>query len=117
MNQQELLSTQNSADQTHTNKQDSSKPIHERVQLPGTPFWIVGNQETGYHLTMGKYKLTQEPFKTKDDVQIWLLENQWNVTLSVALCAASDINEQEYKKLQQLKEIEKTLPNNQNQQQ
>lgn len=88
MKNQELLRLQTGAEESNT----PSKPLYEREQIENSPFWIIGNEEEGYNITMGKYKITQEPLKTKLDAIIWLEKHKWDVVLTVALCAITDIN-------------------------
>lgn len=100
MKQSELLDTLTNVQKTNT----TNKPLFEREQLPGSPFWLIGNSEQGYNITMGKYKITQEPFKaeTIPDALIlayrWLDNNQWDVVLTIALCAITDIENQKSKR-------------------
>jgi hypothetical protein len=91
MKQQELLQEQTGGENDHT-KQQSGK-LWDREQIEHSPFWIVGNKEQGYHITMGKYRLTleNEPLPTALDARIWLETHKWDVILSVALCAYTDM--------------------------
>lgn len=84
-----LLNTQLNAEESPT-KQKSSELV-EREQIVDTPFWIIGNKETGYFLTMGKYRLT-EPMKTKTAVRTYLRANTWNVTLQMCLLVYNDVS-------------------------
>lgn len=97
MTQQELLATQNNIDEKNTNNNNSSN--YTRQQLDGTPFWIIGNNEEGYKLTMGKYKISNT-MATPEEVETWLLIHQWDVVLSVALCAYTDLENQKNTKSQ-----------------
>jgi hypothetical protein len=87
MKQQELLQQQTGAEKQNT----PSKPLYEREQIENSPFWIIGNEEEGFNITMGKYKITQEPVKTKLDALLWLEAHKWDVVLTVALCAYTDM--------------------------
>jgi hypothetical protein len=87
MKQNELLATQMNVAETPTN----SKPLFHKEQIENSPFWIIGNEEKGFNITMGKYKITQEPQSTPLDALIWLEENKWDVILTVALCAYTDM--------------------------
>lgn len=91
MTQREIL-----ADLTETEVKPS-KPLFEREQIPNTPFWIIGNPEVGYHITMGRYKITYSEMHADDIIQAmtiakgWLENNKWDVILTVALCAITDV--------------------------
>lgn len=63
---------------------DSNKntELINRTQLPGTPFTIVGNDENGYMLTLGKFKLT-EILPTQQDVIQKIVEEHWNIILNL----------------------------------
>lgn len=86
--QRELLATQTTAENNH--KENS--PLIERQQIENTPFWIIGNKETGYNLVMGKWKLTTQPHKTKNDLKKWMNKNHWNLTLTMIICATNDLH-------------------------
>lgn len=78
---EELLKLQTNAKEVH--KDDS--PLIERIEIPTTPFIIVGNKTVGYMLTYGKYQLT-EYFDTVDKVQVYLNENTWIITERLIGC-------------------------------
>lgn len=100
----ELLQLQTNAEKTNTNK--DSSPLIEREQIPNTPFWIIGNKDDGYHIIMGKYRITNEILDLTrylehgngepeihlalTEAQTWLENNQWNVILSMALIAITE---------------------------
>lgn len=92
----ELLTTQLNADQ-QDNSDSSAKPIWERAQIVNSPLWIVGNQEKGYHITMGKYKITKDPIEKGSQATLeqmaedWLYLHIWDVILTIALCASQDL--------------------------
>lgn len=100
----ELLQEQTTADQADNsdskNGVTTSTPNWEREQIPGTPFWIVGNNDKGYNIIMGKWKLTQE--EIYNDVQAplqqlahhWLQNNTYNTILSMIICVTTDIEKQ-----------------------
>lgn len=103
----ELLQEQTTADQADNsdlnNGSDNKNWI--RLQIQDTPFWVIGNNEQGYNIIMGKWKLTNEPIFTDPEAlnheesiiyeaERWLLHNQWNVTLSMIICIITDINNQ-----------------------
>lgn len=63
---------------------NSSKLI-EREEIEGTPFWIIGEEEKGYFLSFGKWKLTED-LATKEDVFLHLTTNKWEIILKMILC-------------------------------
>lgn len=67
--------------QSNTEENNNSNYSHElihREQIEHTPFWIVGNEENGYKLTMSKYQLT-ETYDTIDEVKQLLVTHKWNI--------------------------------------
>lgn len=72
--------------------------VHE--QLPGTPFHITGNEEKGYFLRLGDYRLTD--YQTKNEIlgdpddpvplnmteimqhfQNMLRDDQWDIIITI----------------------------------
>ena len=45
-----------------------------REPIPGSPFWII-QTETGFNLTMGKYRINKEELTTKEELIKWLEQN------------------------------------------
>lgn len=80
--QSELSSTQQNMNQT-------DKPSYLKTNEPieNTPFRIVGNEETGYSITVGRHMLT-EPKETKEKCLSELEEKKWIVmsNMTVAIC-------------------------------
>lgn len=83
--QAELLHTQTSAEET--NNKNSRLIIHEEIE--GTPFIITGNEETGYFVRMGKYRLT-EYHKDKKNAEFQL---NWTNIMTL-ICAIVDHDKQ-----------------------
>lgn len=57
LNKSELLNTQLSVAENPNNS--VSTELIERYPVENTPFVIVGNPESGYFLSFGKYRLTE----------------------------------------------------------
>lgn len=82
--QSDLLNTQLSVDENQS-KQQSSELLH-REKINNTPFEVIGNEEYGYFIAFGKYKLT-ESFNLYDynvdnihDIAVlYLNEHMWNI--------------------------------------
>lgn len=86
MTQQERLKLQLNADGIRVNSsEEPPTQLVEREQLEGTPFWIIGNNEEGYFLAFGKFKMT-ERYKTKDEVIEYLNSNEYNIIAQMILC-------------------------------
>lgn len=81
--QAELLASQTNAENPDNSISDS-KPLIEKEPFPGTPFWLIGNQDNGYFLAMGQHKLSNN-FNTKQQVREFLLYNQWDIILTMNL--------------------------------
>lgn len=94
----ELLQEQTTADQADNsnlkNGVTTSTPNWEREQIPGTPFWIIGNEEQGYNVIMGKWKLSPTTLTSKNKCRLWLQQEQWSTILSMIICVTTDINNQ-----------------------
>lgn len=100
----ELLQEQTTADQTDNSnlKNGSDNKNWTRLQIDGTPFWVIGNDQEGYNIIMGKWKLTNEPINCYqfndgpiiEQALTWLDENKWNTILSMIICVTTDIEKQ-----------------------
>lgn len=79
---QDLLNTQNSTEETPTNKENSSNeaPVYEKVE--GTPFHVVGNKETGYILVSGTYQLS-EYRNTVEEAIDYLESHTWEIVITL----------------------------------
>lgn len=77
----ELLKSQMNAGENQ-NKENSSEDTQliERENIKNTPFIVVGNEEKGYILTLGKFKLT-ENMPTKEEAIALLYTDKWHIIL------------------------------------
>lgn len=107
-NQQQQPSTTNSAneDQYNSNSSkikikgadgqiheyDTNEVIIQRTPIDDTDFEIVGNDELGYILTLGRFKLT-EPLQTKEQVVDYLNQNPWKITIALTYAVVKAIQE------------------------
>lgn len=64
---------------------NSSTEITFRENLPGTPYWVVGNKEKGYILTFMKWQLTDK-MKTPLDIELYLEANKYDIILKTIIC-------------------------------
>lgn len=109
-NPEDTSNTSTNADPSNINNYPSSKikikgadgQIHEydlddqlihRIQVPNTDFEVVGNDELGYILTLGKFKLT-EPLQTADDVYQYLEQKPWKVQLALTYAVVKAIQQE-----------------------
>jgi hypothetical protein len=81
-----------------------NKPLWDRKAIENTPFWLIGNTDQGYNITMGKYKLTQNAIlgdnidQAMQEANAWLEQNKWDVILTICLCAITDVTYKDEKK-------------------
>ncbi len=68
----------------------------EREPVQNTPFWIIGNKEEGYFLTMGKWRLTDK-LTTMDEVEAYLDEHSYEIVMKMIICLQSANEEEEAK--------------------
>lgn len=87
--QQELLHSQSNVENNH-NSESGTELIH-REEIPNTPFWIVGNEELGYFLAMGRHKLMHENVQTTKEVMQYYTNNQWQITMQLAIIVFTDL--------------------------
>lgn len=78
--QRELLQLQNTTENPNTNNQKSSQ-LYEKERYEETAFDIIGNEEYGYFVAIGKYRLT-EP-QTKDECIKMIKEKDYKIILSL----------------------------------
>jgi len=57
---------------------NSNSQLLDRKPLKNTPFELVGNQETGYFIALGRFRIT-EPAPTKEEAKLKLSEERWNI--------------------------------------
>lgn len=73
---------QSSGQMNVENKNTYNKELVSRKKIPNTPFEIIGNEERGYFLAFGKYKLTPD-IKTEEDVIMYLEETSWYIIVNI----------------------------------
>lgn len=61
---------------------NSKSTLITRERINKTPFTVIGNEETGYFIAMGDYRLT-EIHKRIEQAMAEILEEPWNVTLKM----------------------------------
>lgn len=76
--QGDLLHTQSNVEETPNNK--STLITHNKIE--GTPFYVTGNEEKGYFIRLGDYKIS-EAKQTEDEAIKDLEENKWNIMVNI----------------------------------
>lgn len=79
----DLLNTQSGAEKNR-NKEELNTPLIVRNRIDGTPFHIVGNEEVGYFLTMGRYRLTDH-YDTITEAETALERDFWDIILHMII--------------------------------
>lgn len=94
----ELLKLQTSAEENQNNS--NSTELLERERIENTPYTIIGNQEKGYFLAFGKYKVIENK-PTKQEVRDELEKRKWFVMIDTVICLLDII---EHNKLHTVKD-------------
>lgn len=81
LTQKELLQLQNTTDVTSTNKPNSTELVRKE-HVEGTGFDIVGNEEQGYMIALGNYRLT-EWRKTIEECRDMIEKRDWELILGM----------------------------------
>lgn len=91
---QELNDTLNLSEEDR-NKQHSTETL-ERRQILGTPFWTVGNEEQGYCICLGKFRIS-EIHKNGWEAEEALEKEKWSIILnSIAVMLENYQNQKKY---------------------
>lgn len=92
-----LLNILTNADQSQ-NKEQSSKPTIEyhREPMEGTPFYLVGNNEEGYIITMGKYRVSKRKYPTIIETYGALEVDKWEILFNM-IVSTIEMNEERNK--------------------
>lgn len=59
--------------------------LFDKEQIEGSPFWAIGNRESGYYLTMRNIRLSTKLESIKE-VKQYLDENSYNCIITAILC-------------------------------
>lgn len=79
-----LSSTQMNVDRGHI-KGDLSDKKYATEPVENTPFWIVGNTEEGFAITLGQYRVSQGLYKTAADAKDAIYERDWNILFNTVI--------------------------------
>lgn len=74
----------NVQEQHNLNSSNEDK-LFEKEQIEGSPFWAIGNKQTGYYLTVRNIRLSQKQNSIKE-VKEFLKNNSYNCIISAILC-------------------------------
>lgn len=95
----DLLQSQSSANETDNSKSHTpNTEILKREKYQG--FLIVGNNEMGYMITLGKFKLA-EPFASVEDAIQYINLKDWDLILIAATAIALQVKTEQPKLDQQ----------------
>lgn len=81
MKNTQQLNTQNGVEENQ-NKETSSQ-IVERIEVNETPFIIIGNEESGYFVTWGKFKITKK-YNTKEEAKEKIYERDYELLMNIS---------------------------------
>lgn len=75
---------------TNVQNQDNSNysnedKLFDKEQIEGSPFWAIGNKQTGYYLTVRNIRLSEKQNSIKE-VKEYLNKNMYNCIISAILC-------------------------------
>lgn len=82
LEQSELLNTQTSADENQNREQSSNTELIHRERVIGTPFSVVGNEESGYFVTLGMYKISPH-YPTLNEAKEAVEQDKWDIIINV----------------------------------
>lgn len=88
-------------------KMKDNTEMIERHEIKDTPFYAVREQENWY-LLLGRYRLNEHPFKTREEVEKEAEEVNWHRLMQVMRIVAEDVTKEiERKAKQQITEFHK----------
>lgn len=87
-------------DQTNSiSSSNDNTEILEKHPIEGTPFWAIGNKDDGYHLVLGRYRLTQHPAENLEQLKEWMDNNTYHILLQMIIAVMNDREKQHYEKI------------------
>lgn len=87
--QSALLQSQMSANDQPTENKNSN--LNNRIPIENTPFYLNGNEENGYFITIKNYKVTEEKKQLNDAQTLQefaeeiLKEKMWNIIFHLVI--------------------------------
>lgn len=88
--EQELLNTLNSSERDQFKLKSNTEEIQQE-QIEGTPFKIIGNNEKGYFLAFGPYKITENQ-PTITDTKELLESRMWDIIANLVITIVETLN-------------------------
>lgn len=87
---------QNTSEAEDNSNSGNNKEILQKTAIEGTPFWAIGNDTDGYHLVMGRYRLTPKPAVSIEELKQYLDNNTYYILLQmiIAVKTNDDIQKQ-----------------------
>lgn len=80
--QRELLRTLTSTNQQTPNNLNSSEQLVNRIPVENTGFWIIGDKDHGYFISLGAYRLT-ETRQTEEECREMIENKDWEIILGL----------------------------------
>lgn len=91
---EQLLRLQTSAEENQNKEISSNNPkeLLHREKIEGSPLWIVGTEEHGYFVSMGKHRLTESQ-PTISKARELLTYEQWNIIANMIVQIVNSMDE------------------------
>lgn len=75
---QDILNIQTNADVNQNKVNYSNEELLHKERIDNTPFYIIGNNEQGYFITYGKYRITERK-NTIVEIREELEKDRWTI--------------------------------------
>lgn len=81
----------------NTSKQNYSvNEIIKKIEVKNSPLTIAGNDEDGWFIAMGKYKLSEEKYKDEFEARAGIENEMWNIiTRMIFIISGEEIRSRE----------------------
>lgn len=70
--------------------EDRSEEINKNILIEGTPFRMVQFEKEVWAIMMGKYRITENPFKTEEEAMQYLETNHYNIYTAMFVIMLND---------------------------
>lgn len=84
----DIYNIQPNANETH----NKNSPLIIHREIPRTPFVITGNEDRGYFVRLGDYRISDIQ-KTPEEAENELVEQHWNVIMRMIASIVERFNE------------------------
>lgn len=116
LKQKELLSIQSNAGNIHKppsgettstehgNDEEHNTELLQRIKIQNAPFEVVGNEEIGYFIAFGKYKLTTN-YNTIEEAQQRIEYDKWEIMINLIIIIVNqtELARKEYEKQEEIR--------------